>query len=344
MARTSVAVIGCGFFAQNHLNSWKDLSAQGVDLVAVCDIDAAKAQAAAQRFGVPHWYTDVDAMFRERKPDLVDIVTQVATHRDLVTRAIGLGIATIVQKPFGLNIADCRAMAETARKAGGFLAVHENFRFQVPMRRITDLLKQGAIGEPNWGRISFRTNYDIYTGQPYLMKEERFALMDLGVHVMDLARVFMGEVKHLSAELQRRNPKVRGEDTVTTMLKHRNGGVSLVECTYEAKRLPDIFPETRIELEGTRGSILLRAGSALEMTVDGKLTKEDADAPVLHWAERPWHIVQESVHATCAHILDRLRAGKPADVSAEDNVKTFELCEASYTAASEKRAVEITGR
>jgi predicted dehydrogenase len=160
---------------------------------------------------------------------------------------------------------------------------------------------------------------------------------------MDLARVFMGEVTHLSAELQRRNPKVSGEDTVTTMLKHRNGGVSLVECTYEAKRVPDIFPETRIELEGSRGSILLKPSSALEMTVDGKLTKEDADAPVLHWAERPWHIIQESVLATCAHILDRFRAGKPADVSADDNVRTFGLCEAAYTAAREKRAIEIRG-
>ncbi len=342
MERTSLAVIGCGFFAQNHLNSWKDLSAKGVDIVAVCDIDAAKAQAAAQRFAVPHWYTDVETMFYERKPALVDIVTQVATHRALVERAIQHQAATVVQKPFGPNIADCRAMADAARKANLFLAVHENFRFQMPMRKIADLLKQGTIGEPNWARVSFRTGYDIYKGQPYLMKEERFALMDLGVHVMDLARVFMGEVAHLSAELQRRNPNVRGEDTVTTLLKHRNGGVSIVECTYEAKRAPDIFPETRIEIEGSRGAILLKPGSVLEVTADGKMTRQNADAPVLPWAERPWHIIQESVRATCEHILDRFRAGKPADVSAEDNVRTFDLCEAAYMAATSKRAVEVS--
>jgi predicted dehydrogenase len=210
MERTSLAVIGCGFFAQNHLNSWKDLFTKGVDIVAVCDIDPAKAQAAAQRFGVPHWHSDAEAMFRAHKLDLVDIVTQVATHRDLVERAIRHRVAAIVQKPFGLDIAACRAMADAARKANVFLAVHENFRFQTPMRKIIELLQQGTIGEPNWARVSFRTGYDIYRGQPYLMKEERFALMDLGVHVMDLARVFMGEVTHLSAELQRRNPNVRG--------------------------------------------------------------------------------------------------------------------------------------
>ena len=54
---------------------------QGADLVAVCDIDPAKAKAAAEAFGVPHWYTDAEKMFRERNLGLVDIVTRMDTHR-----------------------------------------------------------------------------------------------------------------------------------------------------------------------------------------------------------------------------------------------------------------------
>jgi len=52
------ALIGCGFFAQNHLNAWRDMREDGVELVAVCDIDPAKAKAAAEGFGIPHHYTD----------------------------------------------------------------------------------------------------------------------------------------------------------------------------------------------------------------------------------------------------------------------------------------------
>jgi D-apiose dehydrogenase len=47
------AVIGCGFFAQNHLNAWRELSGAGVELVAVCDVDSTKAQEAARTFDVP---------------------------------------------------------------------------------------------------------------------------------------------------------------------------------------------------------------------------------------------------------------------------------------------------
>lgn len=48
-----VGVIGCGFYAQNHLNAWKELAPEGAVLAAVCDVDAAKAQAAGKAFGVP---------------------------------------------------------------------------------------------------------------------------------------------------------------------------------------------------------------------------------------------------------------------------------------------------
>ena len=342
MERTGVGVIGCGFFAQNHLHAWTDLAAKGVEVIAVCDVDEVKARAAAEKFGVRNWYKYAETMLRNEKLDLVDIVTRVETHRDVVGQAIRHRIPTIVQKPFGPDLAACRAMADDAEKAGIFLAVHENFRFQVPMRRIIELLRAGAIGTPSWARVSFRTGYDIYKGQPYLAKEERFVLIDLGVHVLDVARVLLGEVEHLSAELQRRNPNVRGEDTATMLLKHKSGAVSIVECTYESRRLPDLFPETLLEIEGPKGAIILKASSVLDVTVEGKTTTYDVDAPVLKWAERPWHIIQESVLATCDHILEALRAGRSADTAASDNVRTFELVEAAYESAGSGRAVRFT--
>ena len=336
--RTRLGVIGCGFFARNHLHSWRDLHAQGIDIAAVCDIDAEKAMAAAAEFGVPRWYDSPEAMFNAERLHLVDIVTQVRSHKTLAELAIGAGVATIVQKPFGNDLGECRDMVALAERTGTFLAVHENFRFQRPIRLVSEIIASGAIGEPNWGRISFRTGYDIYAGQPYLLNEERFAVTDVGVHVLDLARVFFGEVSQLSAELQKRNPKVRGEDTATMMLRHSSGAVSIVECTYESRRLPDAFPATLLEIEGTKGAIRVDADQQIHLTSDGTLTSRDGDAPVLPWAARPWHVIQESVYATCEHILQRFRAGQPADISGADNLRTYALCEAAYMSATSGRA------
>jgi predicted dehydrogenase len=228
-------------------------------------------------------------------------------------------------------------MVELSRTAQTFLAVHENFRFQQPMLKVREVIASGAIGTPNWGRITFRTNYDIYAGQPYLATEKRFVLMDLGVHVLDLARFLLGEVEHLTAELQRRNERVAGEDTATLLLRHRNGAVSVVECTYEARRIPDPFPETLLEIEGDAGSVVTRVGSRIEVSSGGKLSHIDADPLVLPWAERPWHVAQESVLTTNRHMLHAVQEGREADTSAADNLRTFALVEAAYDAAGKVR-------
>src|SRR5690349_2906654 len=123
---TSVGVIGCGFFAQNHLHSWRDLRTKGAELAAVCDTDPAKAKVVAEKFHVPRWYHDPAAMFANERLGLVDIVTRMETHRELVELALSHRVPTTVQKPFGPDLAACVSMESAARKAGVFLAVHEN--------------------------------------------------------------------------------------------------------------------------------------------------------------------------------------------------------------------------
>ena len=90
-------LIGCGFFARNHMHGWAD--APGAEIVGVCDIDPAKAAAFARDFGARP-FTDAAAMLAELSPDFVDVATTVATHRPLVELALAHGALTICQKPF----------------------------------------------------------------------------------------------------------------------------------------------------------------------------------------------------------------------------------------------------
>ncbi len=340
MASTSirVGVIGCGFYAQNHLNSWKELAQQGAVLAAVCDIDPAKAQAAGKAFGAAV-YTDAATMLEAERLDVVDIITRHDTHRRLAELAISKGVGAIVQKPFATGWDDCVAIVDAAEKAGVWLAVHENFRFQTPMRKVREMLDGGAIGEATWARINFRTGYDIYALQPYFYQEERFAIADVGIHVLDLARFFMGEVTRIACETQRRNVRAKAEDTATMLLAHASGAVSVVECSYGAHRLPDPFPETLLEIEGTRGSIVVGVGLKMIVTSDGSREESTIGSPLRPWTSEPWHASQEGAFNTCQHFLDCLKRGVPAETSGVDNLKTYALVDAAYVAAAEHRAV-----
>ncbi len=333
-----VGVVGCGFYAQNHLNAWRDLAASGAVLAAVCDIDAAKAKAAGESFAVP-WHTDVPAMLSAASLDFVDIVTRQDTHRPLAETTIAHGVATIVQKPFAPTWEDATAIVAAARAAGVWLAVHENFRYQAPLRAVRAVIDSGAIGEPGWARIAFRTGFDVYRTQPYFYDEERFVIADVGVHVLDVARFLLGDVKHLSCETQRRNPKVRAEDTATMLLRHESGAVSVVECTYEARRADDAFPETLLEIEGSRGSIVVTRGCVMKVTSGGEASERNIGAPLLPWTAHPWHVSQEGALGACRHFLDCLQRGVPAETNGEDNLKTYALVDAAYRAAAEHRSV-----
>lgn len=189
-----------------------------------------------------------------------------------------------------------------------------------------------------WGRIAFRTGFDVYRTQPYSHRETRLATLDTGVHVLDLARVFLGEVRHVSCETQRRNPKNAGEDTATMLLRHVSGAVCLAETTYEARQIPDSFPQTLVTIEGDKGSIKLHEDFRMVVTADGRATERHVGSPLLPWTQEPWHIAQESVLLTQRAIIAAWRAGREADTSGADNLKTFAVAEAAYAAAGSGRA------
>ena len=335
---TKIAVIGCGFYAATHLRSWRDLAAEGAKLVAVCDIDPAKAAQAGRDFGVPH-FTDIARMLDAAGPNLVDIVTRVDTHRSIAEMVLRRGIGAIVQKPFALTMSDARAIVAAADQTGAWLAVHENFRYQPPVRRVIELIEAGAIGVPNWGRISFRTGFDVYATQPYFLTETRLVIADVGVHVLDLSRRLLGEVVSLSAETQHRNPRVMGEDTATMLVRHQSSAVSVVECTYESRREPDPFPETMIELEGKRGALTLLAGGGIHLTQDGCLRKLRNTYRPSPWMDKRWAMSQAGALEACRHFLARFRAGLTAETDGHDNLKTAALVEAAYLAADRHLAV-----
>jgi len=340
MAELRGGLIGCGFFSINHLHGWRDV--EGASIVALCDRDPTRLALAGDQFGIARRYADAVQMLAEERLDFVDVATTVASHRPLVELAARHGVAAICQKPFALSMADARAMVEACEAAGVPLMVHENFRWQSPIQALRARLDAGAIGKPFWGRVSFRSAYDVFSGQPYLAKGERFIIEDLGIHILDIARCLFGDVARLTARIARVNPAIRGEDVATMLLDHESGVSSIVDCSYATRLAVEPFPETLVEIDGALGSI--RLGQGYEMRVTGKQGSQmhDVSPRLLSWATRPWHNIQESVQAIQQHWVDCLREGREPATSGRDNVKTLALVEAAYRSASSGQTIEMT--
>lgn len=333
------ALIGCGFFAVNQMHAWRDVA--DAEIVAICDRDPERLSLVGDQFGIGRRYLDAAELFKDGGFDFVDIATTVQSHRLLVEMAASHRVPAICQKPFAPSLEDAKAMVAACRSAGVPLMVHENFRWQAPIQAVRHALDSGVIGDVFWGRFSFRSAFDVFSGQPYLAEGKRFIIEDLGIHTLDIARYILGDVTALTARTKRVNPQIKGEDVATMLLDHEGAVTSIVDVSYASKLSKEPFPETLIELDGSKGSLRLHQGYRLEITNDAGTRVSDVSPKLLSWASRPWHNIQESVFAIQAHWIERLKSGQETSTSGADNLKTFALVEAAYESARTKQPVEI---
>ena len=184
--------VGAGYFSQFHFDAWSRI--EGVQLTAVCDVNAEVAAKAAAEYGIAQTYVDYATMLDAEQPDFVDIITRPDSHLSLVTEAASRGIPIICQKALAPTFAEAQQIVQVADLAGVPLMVHENFRFQPWYREIRRQINTGAIGD-RLHSISFQCRmgdgwqHDAYMErQPYFREMPRLLIFETGVHFVDCLR------------------------------------------------------------------------------------------------------------------------------------------------------------
>lgn len=332
-------VIGCGFWAYVQLHAWAEID--GLELVAVCDIDPQKAAQAAREFGALRHYTDAATMLAEESLDFVDIVTTPPSHRALAEMAASHGIDVICQKPLAWSMEDAHAIVESCRTAGVRLMVHENWRWQQPIREVKRLLDEGVIGSPFFGRISFRSDFDTYEGQAWLREIPRFIIIETGIHMLDVARFLLGDPTTLFATTTRINPTIKGEDVATIMLAMEDA-TCIVGLSFATPTDHEIFPQTLITLEGSKGIIQLDADYRLRIIRPDGMETHTLPEPEHAWTNRPWHVMEDSALQIQRHWVDCLCGGREPESTGEDNLKTLELVFGAYISAESGEAFHLS--
>lgn len=333
------AVIGCGFWAQYQIAAWKEL--EEAELVAVCDLDNEKAANTAQKFGAARHYTDAKKMFELEKLDFVDIITTVEAHADFVKMAADYGVPAICQKPLGPDLHTAQEMVEACKQAGVSLFVHENFRWQAPIRQVKKILDSGKIGEVFKGRVTFCSAFPVYDNQPVLAEIDKFIIADIGSHVLDIARYLMGEVDNLRCLTKRVNPRIKGEDVANVLMEMKSGAHCFVEMSYASLLEREAFPETLLLIEGSKGSIRLDCDFQLSINSPKEIEKRKVNPEMYHWVNPDYALVQSSMVELNRDFLQALQSGKNAEITGEDNYRTMQLVYASYQSAETGQVIQI---
>ncbi|MHB8575208.1 MAG: Gfo/Idh/MocA family protein [Dehalococcoidia bacterium] len=223
-APVRVAVIGRGLIARrSHLPAFAAREDAAVTGVASGHLETARQVAA--EFHVPHVYPNWEAAVADPSIDAVDICTPNALHAEIAVAAARAGKHVLVEKPMAVTLAEADAMIAAARTAGVVLMVAHNLRFAPAVAELKHLLNERTIGrvlaahsvfmhagpEETWGATS-----------DWFWREETAgggALLDLGVHMIDLLRWFVDrpviEVCAMTARLLK--PTFADDNAVVTM-------------------------------------------------------------------------------------------------------------------------------
>lgn len=329
-------LFGAGFWAQYQLASWREVS--GAECIAICDPVKERAEALANRFGIANVFSQPEDAIRGA--DFADIVTPPHTHPDLVRIALSHRIPILCQKPLAESLAEAEALASEARNLQIPLLVHENWRWQTPIRALKAELETGAIGLPFRARLTMVSGFPVFDNQPFLKNLKRFVLADMGVHILDTARFLFGEAQSVYCQTRKVQQDIAGEDAATVMTLH-NGVTVITELGYPQNFYEqDRFPETLIRIEGERGSIELTGDFWLRTTTREGTTARRVPPKHYDWADPAYDVVHASLVPCLTNLLEGVRGGR-AETTAEDNLKTLRIVEGAYLSAERNETIKL---
>ena len=166
MSKLHAAVIGCGAIAREHLSALKELQDK-IDVLAVCDLSAARAEATAERFGIAKWFTDFEEMLDQVKPDLVHVATPPSSHYAIAKHCLSRGLNVLCEKPITIEYEQFQSLRRLAEEKDCLLLENQNLRYHSSIERISRMLSTGQFGELLDVQIFFALNL-TGPGSPYI--------------------------------------------------------------------------------------------------------------------------------------------------------------------------------
>ena len=261
-------IIGCGMISDWHANAI--LATEGTKLVGFTDLSEASRTAAAKKYDSAV-FDSAEIMLENREIDAVCICTPSGLHAPLAIKAANAGKHIVVEKPMALTLEEADAIIEACRTNKVKMEVISQLRFTDAVRRLKGTVERGELGKLISGDIYMK----YYRSQEYYDKggwrgtwkmDGGGALMNQGIHGIDLLQYVMGPVKSVFAYTRTLARKIEVEDTAAAVVEFQCGALGVIQGTTS------VYPGSprRLEVNGDKGTIVLEEDSIATWTIQGQ--------------------------------------------------------------------------
>ena len=363
--RNKVGLVGAGAWGQRaYVPALTRL--QGAALVAVADRDRARAEDVARQTGGLSVFGSIEAMLAGAALDIVCVATPDDCHVADAGVAVEAGIAILCEKPLAVSVQDARDLEARARTRNLPTRVGFTMRYAPAVRRLKEWVAGGAIGEPRLLQAFQQNGQFLDPDRPFHWKMDAArtgggAIVEYGVHTIDLARWIMGEVERVASAAQTAIPTrpeesglgrvaVTGDDSTAWLMSFASGALGVCHAGWATPGRP---PGLELRVYGSSGAVCcllqndLPGDEAFWLAgADGSFAPVEVPLPkgALPRDAGPWWL------RWTAHLLGSFVAevgGAPPDVNAptfEDGLRAQEILDAVVVASRERRWVDVARR
>ena len=339
-----VGILGGGGISDTHARAAAAIP--DLRVVAICGKDDARVRALAERHGATA-YTDRRAFLQHKPMEIVAIGTPSGVHADDAEAAAAAGLHILCEKPLDITTARIDRLLAAVDRAGVTLGVFFQDRCSPDLVAVQDAILAGRLGRPiladarvKWYRPPEYYANSLWRGTWAL--DGGGAVMNQGVHTVDLLLWLLGDVRRVYARTLAALHPIDVEDTAVAVLEFASGVVATFEATTAA------WPgyDRRVAISGTLGTVVIEQAKVVKWDLrdTGPLVGAaggTAAAPV--GASASTHLVADaSPHRRVFEdFVSALDAGRPPRVSGREGRRSVEVIEALYASSRSGQPVEL---
>jgi predicted dehydrogenase len=332
MEKARIGIVGLGSVAQTfHLPILSRFS--DVEIVAVCDVDRAKAQFIADKFKIRRYYNSFEKMLAiEQDLDGIDICTPTAMHKEIAIAALEDKNNILIEKPLARTASEAEEINAASKKYHQTLMVGMNNRFRPDAMILKSFIEDKALGKLFYVKAGWFKK--LNTESVWLTKKTQSGggvVLDLGIVMLDLAFWMMGypEVKEVTATNFTHHTK-DVEDSTVLFLKMKNNSILTIEASWSFESTSDFF---YCDCFGTEGSGSLNPFRIIKRMHDNLVNVAPAST------ETPQSLYRKSYENELKHWIGSLRGLHTIISTGDEAVHRMKVVNLIYKSAKRGKAV-----
>lgn len=326
-----IGLIGGGSISETHARAATQIA--GVEIAAIYGTNATKVEHLTRKYGGKA-FLDLNEFLSHRPMEMVMLGSPSGVHASQGIQAIHQGLHVLTEKQMDINTAQADALAEATERTGLKVGVIFQDRLKPEIRLLKQQICDGHLGKVTLvdARVKWYRPPEYYNGSLWrgtFALDGGGALMNQGVHTVDLLLWLFGDVSRVQSTVRTAQHAIEVEDTALAILEFANGPVCSFLATTAA--YPG-FPR-RVEITGSEGTVILEDDRIVasnlrdskETSAQLSITDEGAASPVVNDIRGHKAILEDFIHAIQNN-------GTPA-CDAREGRKSIALIERIYSAA-----------